>query len=106
MWSVAFSPGGRTLATASEDQTVRSWNVSGGQPFKPVLEGHTGSVVSFAFSADGKTLASGSVNARVRLWDVSGRAVGKICLYDLARETLTRSTFEGPNNVTRPMAGA
>jgi conflict system STAND superfamily ATPase/WD40 domain-containing protein len=63
VFSVVFSPDGHTLATGSNDQTVRLWNVTDPAhptPLGPPLTGHTNSVFSVAFSPDGHTLATGS----------------------------------------------
>jgi WD40 repeat protein len=68
--SVAFSPDGRFLATASADGSVRMWDVVGRRPLGEPLTGHAGQVNSVAFSPDGSMLVTGGADATVRLWQV------------------------------------
>ncbi|MDX6537035.1 MAG: hypothetical protein QOD37_1376, partial [Gaiellales bacterium] len=71
--AIAFSPGGRLLASAGNDGTVRLWDPGSGRQ-TAIIEGHTGRVRAVAFSADGRLLASGGDDGTVRLWDpASGR---------------------------------
>lgn len=69
---VAFSPDGRTIATASRDSTARLWDVASGRELM-VLEGHTDDVSGIAFSPDRGVIAtaSGPWDGTVRYWDVA-----------------------------------
>ncbi|PYI85692.1 MAG: hypothetical protein DME26_10415 [Verrucomicrobia bacterium] len=72
---VVFSPDGKRLATASDDQTVKVWNVTNGRETL-TLQGHTSEVRSVVFSLDGKRLASASDDQTVKVWDAtSGREI-------------------------------
>jgi WD40 repeat protein len=91
VWSVAWSPDGETLATASMDNTVRLWDPTTHRQLGKPLTGHTNQVRSVewspdgktvAWSPDGKTLASASADNTVRLWDpTTHRQFGKPLTY-------------------------
>ncbi|KUM75841.1 NACHT and WD repeat domain-containing protein [Streptomyces griseorubiginosus] len=74
--ALAFSPDGRTMATAYDGRTFQLWDVS--DPAHPVshgpVAGHRGYINSLAFSPDGRTLASGSADGTIRLWRITGPA--------------------------------
>jgi hypothetical protein len=67
--SVVWSPNGKILASGSEDNSIRLWEVTTRQPLGAPLTGHTDTIWSVAWSPDGKTLASGSKDKTIRWWD-------------------------------------
>jgi WD40 repeat protein/tRNA A-37 threonylcarbamoyl transferase component Bud32 len=88
--AVAFSPDGRTLATAEKtaheymNEAVLVWDVATGRRLH-ALKGHKWSVRSLTFSPDGKLLASAegsiwyNIPESVILWEVaSGKEVAKL----------------------------
>ncbi|MDZ8089159.1 MAG: caspase family protein, partial [Nostoc sp. DedQUE12b] len=70
VFSVAFSPDGKTIASASADNTVKLWNAATGKEII-TLNGHSDTVFSVAFSPDGKTIASASTDNTVKLWNAA-----------------------------------
>jgi WD40 repeat protein len=75
VWGLAFAPGGRTLASASDDHTIKLWDVATGRERKP-LKGHGSLVTAVVYSPDGKLIASAGYDQTVRLWEAaSGRSL-------------------------------
>ncbi len=65
---VAYQPGGKLLATAGVDRTVRLWDVVRGTQ---TAQFPANAPWALAFSADGRWLAAGTDNATLTLWDVA-----------------------------------
>lgn len=68
--SVAFSPCGRFLASGSEDNTVKLWELPDALAVR-TIPAHEGDVTSVAFFPDGKSLVSASRDKTVKVWDAA-----------------------------------
>ncbi len=74
---VAFSADGRRAVSASEDKTIRLWDIKTGKKLTRYT-GHAEGVTCVAFSPDGAYLLSSSKDKSVRLWSVeTGEEVRK-----------------------------
>jgi WD40 repeat protein len=62
--------GGRWVASAGEDSTVKVWDSHTGKLLRS-FRGHTGLVTSVTFTPDGRRLLSGSRDKTVKVWDLT-----------------------------------
>ncbi|MDK2408583.1 hypothetical protein QHH11_09905 [Aphanizomenon sp. PH219] len=65
---VNFSPDGQIIASASDDHTIKLWNLDG--QILNTLEEHTDQVWGVSFSPDGQIIASASFDKTVKLWRI------------------------------------
>ncbi|OUL27508.1 WD40 repeat domain-containing protein, partial [Nostoc sp. 106C] len=71
VWSVSFSPDGKTIASASDDNTIKLWSLDGKE--LKTFKGHSDSVSWASFSPDGKTIASTGRDKTIKLWNLDGK---------------------------------
>lgn len=64
---LAFAADGGTLATASEDGTVQTWDLASGQMTRTLPGGR---ITALRFAPAGRTLASATEDGSVSLWDL------------------------------------
>jgi hypothetical protein len=100
--SVAFSPDGTRLATASFDKTAKVWDATSGQVLH-TLAGHTAAVYGVAFSPDGTRLATANNDKTAKVWDATSGQV----LRTLAGHTAAvRSVVFSPDGTRLATASA
>jgi WD40 repeat protein len=86
---IAFSPDGRWVATACEDNVVRLLDVASGRKLRDFV-GHSGAISSVVFSPDGHWLISGSQDGTTRIWDLArGEERVALVTFPNARDWLT-----------------
>jgi WD40 repeat protein/tRNA A-37 threonylcarbamoyl transferase component Bud32 len=65
--SLIFSPDGQILASSSNDNTIKLWDVASGNEIG-TLTGHCSQVNSIVFSCDGQILVSGGADGAIKIW--------------------------------------
>ncbi|MBU2574844.1 MAG: WD40 repeat domain-containing protein [Elusimicrobia bacterium] len=73
IYSIAFSPDGKYLASGGAGNALKLWRLEDGTRVR-TFTGHTSFINSVAFSPDGKNLASASDDGTVKLWSVESGA--------------------------------
>ena len=92
--SVTFSPNGQTIASGSQDGTIRLWNVTSGQCYAILFATEDGWV---AFSPDGRYKYGG--NIRGSFWHIVG-----LCRFEVGELPELELPGEADFRTLAPMA--
>jgi hypothetical protein len=110
IFSLSYSPDGRTLAASGYEPVIRLWDMAASKERRQ-LRGHAGAirwdhagtVRCVAFSPDGRLLASAGSDRKLRLWDV---AAGKeLWATQAHRFGLTAAAFSPDGKVLATAGG-
>uniref|UniRef100_H2ZDP0 Striatin N-terminal domain-containing protein n=1 Tax=Ciona savignyi TaxID=51511 RepID=H2ZDP0_CIOSA len=92
--AIRFLPNESAVITASEDHTMKLWNLNKPLPSKktqsldvePIysFRGHSGAVLSLEVDADGSYCFSGGLDASVRVWSIPSVEIDAYDTYDPA----------------------
>ena len=100
--ALAFSPDGRTLATAGQDRCIKIWDWARSNIDTTLTDG-VGVVKSLAFSRDGAWLAFAGDDDTVKIWDVARRK--SLLVGRFARSGIqTPMNSSGSNRTAHPLS--
>jgi len=73
IYSLAYSPDGKYIASGGVAKTLEIWNAEDGTPVKS-LKGHANFINSVVYSPDGRTIATAGEDKTVKLWNAEDGA--------------------------------
>mmetsp|Transcript_15482 Transcript_15482/g.46734 ORF Transcript_15482/g.46734 Transcript_15482/m.46734 type:complete len:289 (+) Transcript_15482:358-1224(+) len=84
VFSLKFSPDGKTIATGSHDKHLFLWNTYGDCENFMAMKGHKNAVLELHWTSDGERIISASPDKSVRAWDAAtGLQVKKMAEHDM-----------------------
>ena len=90
--SLAISPDSKRLASGSDDQTLRVWDLDGDDPKPTTLRRFDSAVTALAFSNDGKRIAVGTWDGELMLCDSrTGKVIRELTEH---KETINTAVFD------------
>ena len=93
VYSVAFSPDGKTVVTGCADRIARLWDIATGERVGRSLV-HQMAVYNVAFSPDGRSILTVCADGMARLWDgMIGQPVGRVLEHGSRRKVSARFQF-------------
>jgi WD40 repeat protein len=87
---ISVSPNSRFALSASDDGTIRMWNLQGAVESGRLI-GHIGCILSVAISPDGRYALSCSDDRTVRLWDIE--TAKEVIKFEGSVENITNLVF-------------
>ncbi|KAK9814586.1 hypothetical protein WJX72_008235 [[Myrmecia] bisecta] len=83
VFTVKFSPNGRTIASGSHDKHIFLWHTYGECENYMMLKGHKNGILELHWTTEGDRIVSASPDKSVRVWDVqSGEQIKKMAEHD------------------------
>ena len=80
--SICVTPDGSKIVSASNDGTIRIWDINTGTQIRE-FEGDKDGVISICITPDGKKIVSGSAGDIIRVWDINnGKQLREIKVED------------------------
>jgi serine/threonine protein kinase len=90
---IAISPRGNLIASASEDCTIKLWNLTAGKIVHTFL-GHPAFVYAVTFSPNEQIVVSGDYNGAIKIWDIiTGKEIATL----LGSESVINSLVISPD---------
>lgn len=101
IYTLAFSPDGKSIAAGGEDNTVYLWKIPEIRPNTILKHDHV--VSELTFSLDGKLLASGDTSGKIYLWEL--KTGQRITTYNGHGVFISGLTFASDGNTLASVCG-